>query len=516
MKQLAFLGAIFGAVSSTWGIENHLQVRGGMISGTTEHGVQTFKGIPFAAPPVGDLRWRPPQPVLPWEGVKACKEFGAGSPQSMAPASSFYAFTNVDKVDEDCLFLNVWTVAESTDERRPVMVWFHGGGLTRASGADARFNGANLAKKGVVLVTVNYRLGPLGYLAHPELTGEEPKGVSGNYGVLDQIAALRWVRENISQFGGDAGNVTVFGQSAGSWSVQAMVATPLAKGLFHRAIGHSGGLFGALRHLDKSEGDNRSGHQIGEDFLEACGVKTIAEARTLSAETIVEVSAGKGGAFYTRPVVDGWVIPESIDDIFRSGRQNDVPVIVGSTAKEMSTLTDPSSLPKTTASLKDRISSQYPNANFGDFTDVYGGAKDDTAMEAYLAMIRDSAFSSQMRRWARATESVSSNAYLYFFTLAPPIPNSDYRGAYHSSDVPYAFQNISPTFGDADRALSDAMSDYWVNFARTGDPNGGGLPEWEPYNLDTEPYMELGDPLRAGNHLLKQELDYLDKVRGLE
>lgn len=510
MKQLALSIALVGAASSTWGIENHVEVTGGKISGMTENGVQAFKGVPFAAPPVGDLRWRPPQAVVPWDGVKACAEFGPSCPQSMSSASSFYAFTNVEEIDEDCLFLNVWTAAESAAERRPVMVWFHGGGLTRCSGSDARFNGANLAKKGVVIVTVNYRLGAFGYLAHPELTREEPKGVSGNYGVLDQIESLRWVQQNIAQFGGDPGNVTVFGQSAGSWSVQAMVSSPLAKGLIHRAIGHSGGLFGSLRLLDESEGDKRSGHQIGEDFLEACGVKTIAEARALSSDEILKSFHGAGRRFYTRPVVDGWVIPEPIEDIFQNGRQNDVPIIVGTTAKEMSSLTSPAGLPNTTAELKERISRHFPNSQFSDFVAAFGGGDDDTARNAILALIQANGFSSQMRQWARATDNVSSAAFVYYFTRVPPIENSEYLGAYHSSDVPYAFQNIDPEFGKVDQAVSDVMSDYWVNFAKTGDPNGTGLPKWESYNIDAEPYMELGDTPSAGNHWLKKEFDFLE------
>jgi para-nitrobenzyl esterase len=210
------------------------------------------------------------------------------------------------------------------------------------------------------------------------------------------------------------------------------------------------------------------------------------------------------------------VLPGTIEEIFKSGRQHDVPVIVGSTANEMSSLTSPSSLPNTTAALQERISRQYPHGTWTDFVAAYGGDKDDTALAAFLAMLRDTAFSSQMRQWARATETVSSVAYMYHFTLAPPIANSDYLGAYHSADVPYAFQNISPTFGDVHRALSDAMSDYWVNFARTGDPNGAGLAKWQPYNLDTEPYMDLGPTLRAGNHLLKRQLDYLEMVEGAQ
>ena len=516
MKQFAFLTALFGAFTSAWGVENQLQVSGGTISGTTENGVQAFKGIPYAAPPVDDLRWKPSQPVVAWDGVKACAEFGASCPQSMIPEGSFYSFTNVDEMDEDCLFLNVWTDAKSADEKRPVMVWFHGGSLTRCSGSDARFNGVNLAKKGVVVVTVNYRLGPLGYLAHPELSQEEPKGVSGNYGVLDQIESLRWVQQNISQFGGDPGNVTVFGQSAGSWSVQAMVATPLAKGLFHRAIGQSGGLFGAVRDLETSEGDQRSGHQIGQDFLEACGVKTIAEARALSAEKIIEVFLNAGRSFYTRPVVDGWVIPDTIDAIFGNGRQNDVPVMLGMTANEMASLSDPAGHPKTTADLEEAVARQFGAADFDEFTAAYGGTDDETAQKAYLALIRDVAFSAHMRRWARSSDTISSSAFLYYFTFAPPVPGTEYLGAFHSSDVPFAFQNIDPEFGEEADAVADAMSDYWVNFAKTGDPNGAGLPKWEAYNQDTEPYMELGDIRRPGNHLLKKELDYLEDLQSEE
>lgn len=499
-------------MSSSWGIEHNVLISGGSISGTTESGVHVFKGIPFAAPPVGNLRWKPPQPVMAWDDVRTLNEFAPGCPQSVAPASSFYAFTNPDRLDEDCLYLNVWTAAESANERRPVMVWIHGGGLTRASGADARFHGANLAKKGVVLVTVNYRLGPLGYLAHPELTREEPKGVSGNYGVLDQIAALQWVQQNIAQFGGDSSNVTIFGQSAGSWSVQTLMATPLAKQLFHRAIGHSGGLFGEQRRLDRSDGENQSAHEMGQDFLQACGVETIAEARALPADTIVKVHAGKGRAFSTRPIVDGWVLPDTIQQIFTSGRQSDVPLILGSTANEMSSLTSPSGLPNTTASLQERITRQFPKGSWKDFANAYGGDTDETARKAYLAMLRDTAFSSQMRKWVRTTQAVSSQAYLYYFNVAPPIDNSDYLGAYHSSDVPYAFQNIGPSFGEAHTAVADAMSDYWVNFATTGDPNGAGLVKWQPYDLATEPYMDLSLTPNADNHLLKRELDYLERV----
>src|SRR5215472_12051715 len=228
-----------------------IKVDGGQISGTTTDGVHSFKGIPFAAPPVGSLRWKAPQPVVPWNGVRACDTFGPECPQAPYPQASMY-YSPPAKQSEDCLYLNVWTTAKPGD-KLPVMVWIHGGALTRGSGAHAVYDGSALAKKGVVLVTINYRLGPLGYLAHPELSAESPQRSSGNYGVLDQIAALKWVQKNIAAFGGDPGLVTIFGESAGSWSVNTLVASPLARGLFHRAVGESGGQFGPGAYLKEDK-----------------------------------------------------------------------------------------------------------------------------------------------------------------------------------------------------------------------------------------------------------------------
>jgi len=496
------------AVSTAWGISNQVQVTGGAISGGTDNGTQVFKGVPFAAPPTGDLRWKPPHPVEAWSGTKVCTEFGPACPQPAYAENSFYKSPGIT-TSENCLYLNVWTDADTKDEKRPVMVWIHGGALTRGAGSNDVYNGANLAKKGVVLVTVNYRLGPLGYLAHPELTNEEPRGVSGNYGVLDQIASLRWIQTNIAQFGGDPNNVTIFGESAGSWSVHALVASPLAKGLFHRAIGESGGLFGAGVHLDSSADGGKSGHEIGEAFLNAAGVNTIAEARVLSADKIIETFQGPGKGFTTRPVVDGWAFPDSIHTIFQSGRQNDVPVMIGSNAKEMTTLTSPAMVPKTSAALKGLLASQYKDADFNEFGKAYGGLEDETAGDAFLALMRDVVFSNQMRQWARATEKVSSDAYLYYFTRVPPIPNSEYYGAFHAAEISYAFQNTSPDYEDTDRELSDTMSDYWVNFATHGNPNGKDVPHWTAYDSENEAYQELGDNVGGSNHLLKEELDYL-------
>src|SRR5262245_10670986 len=277
---LTFSGLVFAT-------NDAVKVEGGSISGTEADGVRSFKGVPFAAPPVGDLRWKPPQPVIAWQGVRECNDFGTDCPQAPYPQGSLF-YSQPRKQSEDCLYLNVWTAAKA-GEKRPVMVWIHGGALTRGSGATRTYDGTNFAKKGVVLVTINYRLGPLGYLAHPELTAESPRHASGNYGVLDQIAALKWVQKNIAAFGGDPGRVTIFGESAGSWSVNVLVATPLAKGLFHRAIGESGGQFGPMTYLKEDRDKLLSAEKVGAAFAKAAGAGSLKSLREIPAEKIVEV-----------------------------------------------------------------------------------------------------------------------------------------------------------------------------------------------------------------------------------
>jgi para-nitrobenzyl esterase len=492
-----------------------IKVDGGRISGTTENGVRTFKGIPFAAPPVGDLRWKAPQPVVPWQGVKQCDTFGPECPQAPYPAGSMYA-SPPQKQSEDCLYLNVWTTAKS-GEKRPVMVWIHGGALTRGSGANRTYNGAAFAKKGVVLVTINYRLGPFGYLAHPELTAESPQHSSGNYGVLDQIAALRWVQKNIAAFGGDTKNVTIFGESAGSWSVNTLVATPLAKGLFHRAIGESGGTFGGMAYLKEDRPRMTSAEKVGAAFAKAAGADSIKALREVSAEKIVDLfnNDTEGKKFRTSPTVDGWVLPDEIRNIFAQGKQNDVPVIVGSNANEMTTLLPPASVPKTVDDYRKRIEPLYGEAT-RDFDALYPVKSDADVPTAYLDSMRDVTFTLPMRTWARMTATGKSKAYLYLFSHVTPNQNSKYLGAYHASEIAYVFNNLNPQntmLQELDHRLAETMSEYWVNFARTGDPNGKGLTTWIPYNATDEAYMDFGDVVQVRNHLLKDKLDFLEQFQ---
>ncbi|HKP13248.1 MAG TPA: carboxylesterase family protein [Blastocatellia bacterium] len=493
-----------------------IKVEGGLISGTAAEGVRSYKGIPFAAPPVGDLRWKAPQPVVSWEGVRACDHFGPECPQAPYPAMSIYA-RPPEKQSEDCLYLNVWTAARSNNERRPVMVWIHGGALTRGSGSNPAYDGAALAKKGVVLVTINYRLGPFGYLAHPELTAESPQHASGNYGVLDQVAALKWVQKNVAAFGGDPKRVTIFGESAGSWSVNVLVASPLAKGLFQRAIGESGASFNRMAYLKEDRGGLASAEKNGAAFAKAAGADSLKALRGVPAEKIVELfnNDPEGKKFRTQPNVDGWVLPDEVRNLFAQGKQNDVPVIVGSNANEMTTLTSPETLPKSLADYRRRTSVQYGEV-IKEFDAAYPANSDDEVAAAYLAGLRDTAFTLPMRTWARMTATGRSKAYLYFFSHAPPNPQNKMLGAYHAAEIVYVFNNLKQVnrpFQDVDRQLADVVSSYWVNFATTGDPNGKGLPKWTPYERAAEPYMDFGDTAQSRNHLLKSQLDFLEQFQ---
>lgn len=489
--------------SSTSATNEIVMIEGGRVSGVVADGVRSYKGIPYAAPPTGEWRWKAPQAVVPWEGVRAGSDYGPDCPQTPYPRLSVF-YSPPRPQSEDCLCLNVWTAAKA-GEKRPVMVWIHGGALTRGSGANRVYDGAALARKGVVLVTINYRLGPLGFLSHPELTAESPRRASGNYGVMDQLAALRWVKNNIATFGGDAGNVTIFGESAGSWSVNALVATPLGKGLFHRAIGQSGGSFGPGMKLATAE-------QVGVALGKAAGAESLAVMRALPAEKVIE-AANRASGIRTVVNVDGWVLPEEIRAIFAGGKQNDVPVIVGSNANEMTSLTVPATIPKTVEAYRARIEAQFKDRS-PEFDRVYPVNGNESVEDAYLNVLRDMTFTLPMRTWARMTGTGKSKAYWYWFSHAPPVPNSGYLRAFHAAEIAYVFRNVMmPQRREVDDQLAETMSNYWVNFARTGDPNSRGLPKWEPYTKTDEHYLEFASPVQLRKGLLKAQLDFLESIR---
>jgi para-nitrobenzyl esterase len=417
--------------------------------------------------------------------------------QQPYPAGSLYA-TEPAPTKEDCLYLNVWSAAASGD-KRPVMVWIHGGAWTRGSGATSTYDGATLAKKGVVVVTTNYRLGPFGFLAHPELTAESAQRSSGNYAILDHVAALQWVQRNIAAFGGNPANVTIFGESAGSWSVNVVQATPLAKGLFHRAIGESGAQFARNPRLADAE-------RGGVALAKAVGADSLAALRAVPAEKILEVQSFRSGAN-----VDGWVLPDEVRAIFAQKKQNDVPILVGSNANEWTTLSNPAQFPKTLDDFNRRMATQFPGLA-RELDAVYPVKADADIADAMLGLGRDQTFTLEMRTWARMVTAGGRKAFLYQFTRIPPGPNPK-LGAYHASEIAYAFNNVGvrPWATDADRRLADQMSSYWVNFATTGNPNGKGLSKWPAYDSKSDPSMVFGDSVTVQHDVNKAGLDFFDR-----
>jgi para-nitrobenzyl esterase len=487
-------------------------IEGGQVASVLDRGVHIFKGIPYAAAPVGDGRWKPPQPVVRWSGVRDASTFGPECPQAQYPAGSIY-IRPLQPQREDCLFLNVWTTAGAGD-RLPVLVWIHGGALTYGSSISDVRDGVAFAQKNVVLVSLNYRLGPLGYLAHPELSAESPQGSSGNYGVLDQIAALQWVQRNIEQFGGDPAKVTIAGESAGSWSVNTLMASPLATGLFRSAIGQSGGRFSRTPHLTDDRGSQASAESVGLALARRLGADSLSALRQLPVESLVMVDG-----FRSQENVDGWVLPDEIRAIFASGRHHHVPVIVGSTADEMTPFDLARTAPRTLEDFR-RWTAQHFRELASEFELAYGVRSDADTARAFVDVARDTTFSSHMRNWARLVTAVGSKAFLYYFSYAPPAPQRDVLGAFHAGEIPYVF-NVIPSsdpreagfrYTDHDRRLADRMSSYWVNFVEAGDPNGQGLPLWTPYDPITEPYLDFGMQIASRTHLLKPQLDLLDRA----
>ncbi len=485
---LASVAPAFGAITDPVRVEQGL-VSG--VAGATPE-VRIFKGIPFAAPPVGDLRWRAPKPAASWEGVRQASQFSATCMQRRAGNGGGVAADT--SRGEDCLYLNIYTAAKSPAARLPVMVWIHGGALT--TGAGSIYDGEELARQGVVVVTINYRLGVFGFFAHPELTKESDRQASGNYGILDQIAALDWVKKNIAAFGGDTGRVTIFGESAGSWSVNLLMATPLAHGLFHRAIGESGGQFAPMKKLAEAE-------QAGVKFANAAGAGSIAALRAKSADDLQQA----GG--YSGPNVDGYLLPEEVYAIFAKGKQNDVPLLIGSNADEGTMFTPANA---TVQSVRELAKRRY-GADTEAFLKLYPFESDSEAWAAQAAAMRDQTFGWEMRTWARMqTKTGKSKVYLYYFSRVPPGP-SPFRGAYHSSEIAYVFHNTNNArrpWEEADHKLSDAMSACWVNFATTGDPNGKGLVEWPAYKPTADLAMGFGDKIEAIPLPHKPALDFLD------
>jgi len=460
-------------------------VTGGRVSGVVSSGTASFKGIPFAAPPVGELRWKPPQPVVAWVGVKAAETF---APSCMQDTSFVKLFGAPEAISEDCLYLNVWTPANSANERLPVMVWIYGGAFLAGMTSIPAYDGGPLAEKGVVLVSVSYRLGAFGFLAHPELSKESGKG-SGNYGLQDQIAGLRWVKENIAKFGGDPNRVTIFGESAGGISVSMLAASPAAKGLFHRAISESGGNFGPARLTNEGGATVPSltvAERTGQKFLGSLGASDIKSARAIPAAKI----QGVQGGFW--PVFDGDVLPGDQYELYRAKHFNDTPILIGTNSDEGITFVPGTTQP---AAFEEMIRTGYgAKADVILMANPHATVAEST--QSARNIFRDATFAWHTWAWARLqSKQGSGKAYVYYFDHRTP---QSPGGAGHAAEIPYVFRTLGKFTGPAglvgaprpeDFAMSDLVSSYWVNFAKTGDPNGPGLPKWPVFTDSAQMVM---------------------------
>jgi para-nitrobenzyl esterase len=482
------------------GLNQPVKVQGGLVSGVPgKHaGITAFRGVPFAAPPVGNRRWQAPQPPEPWTGVRKAETFGASCIQTVVQERKpwTYEFMTHGDVSEDCLFVNIWTPAKSASEKRPVFVYIYGGGNNEGSGMVPVYDGEGLASKGLVVVNFNYRVGVLGFLTHPELSKEAPYHASGNYGLLDQIAAVKWVHENIAAFGGDSARITVAGQSAGGQAVQNLTASPLAKGIFDRAIIESAG--GAARPLAEAEAD-------GVRFAEVKGAKTLSELRAKSWEDIVTPVAappaaapgGRGGGnLRFGVVVDGYALPATVTEVFAQGKQNDVPTITGNNADEGGA----SPQPTTTAQDFERQARQRYGELADEFLKLYPVATDEAAKLAQNQSARDIARTTLYLAAMERSKTAKTKVFPYFWNHPLPGPDVARYGAFHTSEVPYVLNTLDRSdrpFTDVDRKIADLLSSYWVNFATSGDPNGKGLPTWPAVDGKSWTTMELNDKPRA-------------------
>jgi para-nitrobenzyl esterase len=483
-----------------------VKVEGGVISGTVNSSgdIHIFRGVPFAAPPVGNLRWKKPQQVISWTGVKACDKFGP-SPMQAKPApfsmwSEEFLIPEELPISEDCLHLNVWTGATTEKEKRPVIVWIYGGGFSSGGSAVPIYDGEAMAKKGIVFVSINYRVGIFGFFAHPELSKESVTNASGNYGLMDQVAALNWVKKNIAAFGGDPNNVTIAGQSAGSMSVNCLVASPLAKTLFQKAIAESGaslvtGPFGGTT--------IQTAEQDGQKTAAALNAPSIADLRKIPAIELLKAQQTIRG-----PIVDGYVLPQSVSNIFSESKENKVSLLTGWNEDE-GLLFGP--IKKADAFKEDAARNYGSEAR--TFLQYYPADTDSMAALSQLKLSRDQVFGIQNYTWANIQSDKGSKVFVYRFSRKVPA-TGDYLkyGAFHTGEVPYAYDNlqfVNRPWRQSDRQLATIMSAYIANFARNGDPNGSGLPPWAGYTSTDKKVMVFDETSSTKQLPDSAQLDFL-------
>ncbi|MDF0707520.1 carboxylesterase/lipase family protein [Flagellimonas okinawensis] len=500
MKKLILL---FLMASSVGYAQTIVDTQNGKVEGYAQNGIRIFKGIPFAAPPLGELRWKAPQPVMDWKGIKECKDFGP-SPIQNTP-EPFLCWTEEfiakpEPLSEDCLYLNVWAPEKDNDEPLPVFVWIYGGGLSSGSANCDIYDGVQMAEQGVVFVSLNYRVGVFGFMAHPELSQESGENASGNYGFMDQLQGLKWIKDNIAAFGGDPNNVTIAGQSAGSFSVNAQIASPLASGYFNKAICQSGGILGGRLMQDLSAAESQ-----GVRFMQSANASSLAELREMPASKLQELSndpeLGRFGV-----VLDDYFLPKDLMQHFKNGNHNQVKVLTG-------WVTGDSALLPT---------GEVTQESFKNMAERQFGERSDEFLELFPAQTDESALRSQQKMNLLSfaaqpsyllAKYMEKEVWLYEFTHVPTDkPGFPNYGAFHTSEVPFALHTLDQwkrPWKSEERELENVMSAYWVNFAKTGDPNGKGLPKWSRYK------EEDGKLLTFETNAIDSETKYLEEFRFL-
>jgi para-nitrobenzyl esterase len=503
------MAAFYGFGGRARGVFERVKVEGGLVSGVMGTGgdVRSFKGIPFAAAPVGALRWKAPQPVVGWQGVKVCDHFGASPMQAKPAAFSMWSeefLIPAAPISEDCLYLNVWTGAKSPKEKRPVLVWIYGGGFGSGGSAVPIYDGEAMAKKGIIFVSINYRVGVFGFFAHPELTKESANHASGNYGLMDQLAGLKWVQNNIAAFGGDPNHVTIAGQSAGSMSVNCLVASPIAKGLFQKAIAESGAEF------IKQSPTLSSAEAEGERLMRSMKLGSIADLRAVPAEDLQQQPGN-----LVVPIVDGYVLPDAVFNIFAAGKENKISLLTGWNEDE-GILFEPM---KSAAVFTKDMHTKY-GVNAGGLLQYYPAQTDSQAAVSQLRLSRDMIFGIENYTFANVEGGRGAKVYVYRFKRKPPATGEYLKyGAFHTAEVPYAYNNlqfVNRPWEPVDHRLAELMSTYWANFVRSGNPNGKGLPVWDVYSPGVARVMFLSEQSGTVNLPDKAALDLLFKTMSSE
>ena len=497
MKNLRIILLVFAFNSPVFAdLEQPIQLDAGQITGTSmESGVQAFLGIPFASPPVGDLRWREPQPVIPWSGVKVMDRKGPDCMQSR----------NTNLMSEDCLYLNVWTGAQSSADKLPVLVWIHGGGWR----FKATYDGDAFADNGAILVSVNYRMNAFGWMAHPALSEESENGVSGNYGVLDHLAALEWVQNNIEQFGGDKDNVTIFGESAGGGSMYSLLATSKAEGLFHKVISESTWINpDNVSDLKSHNGFMESAEKMGSNAVASKfqelgidGGNLLDEMRLLSADEVMQLRVP------VSLIVDGWLYDKPPIQTFHEGSQIKVPIMSGyNNGEGLGYVSRQQNVPKTIAQQREKRAARLGDSG-GELSELYVADNEENLVDVEIDFISDEMFVRASRELALAGVRANQDTFLYVFGRNAQDPENL---APHYAEVKYVFNKLENTFSKEDQDLAELMNSYWVQFARTGNPNGDGLPYWPEFDLESQTHQFLDINISQGTLDRKERLDAMD------